>query len=181
MTTNIVFYDLETTGLLGSNPQILEIGAVTLNDEKFNVFCNPYKNIEESASAVNKLYNREGKLYKNDVELNTISEKESLENLITWIKQISTTQVIYFMAYNAKFDQTITLAKVKEYGLEFPLNVKWKCLQKMVCKKLRAVKYIKFNEALKIFDINFKESEMHSALVDSQFNKKLFLKMSENF
>lgn len=172
---NLVFYDLETTGLLESDPQILEIGAITSNVDNFNVFCLPCKIIDESASVVNGLYLKDdGKLYKKDIKLNAVSEKEGLERLIEWTKQISTTNQIYFIAYNAKFDYTITLSRLEKHGLCFPENVKWKCLQKMVQQKLNSQAYIKFETALKLFEIKFDKSKMHCALVDCEFNEKLF-------
>ena len=79
----VVFYDLETTGLLRDNPSIVQIGAVLENDENktFNQYIRPLDGVSmtRGATGVHGITYENGVLRNRSGEqLDAVSQREGL-------------------------------------------------------------------------------------------------------
>ncbi|XP_077278047.1 uncharacterized protein LOC143906120 [Temnothorax americanus] len=76
-STNIVYFDLETTGF-GCNADILQIAAQK-DEEKFNVYIKSSKEISAQATETTGLHKINGNLYLRDKILETTEMTEALK------------------------------------------------------------------------------------------------------
>jgi DNA polymerase III epsilon subunit-like protein len=121
---NLVFFDLETTGLV--RPDILQVGAVNWDaSDSFDDFARPGKPIEPSASGVNRLVTRgNGDLYKlwpalgKEQRVHSRSAGEVLARFVDWLRD-DVGAPVALVAYNGhKFDAPVLLGQLDRFGLE---------------------------------------------------------------
>ena len=127
---NIVYFDLESTGLLKTNPDITQIGAITSNcEESFDKYLIPNKSIPRDVEELTgiKWDEETQKMYKiinikHKVKVDAVDAKTGLLSFIIWLRKVSEdigngTKVV-LVAYNAfRFDAKLLLQKIEENSL----------------------------------------------------------------
>ena len=128
--TQLVYFDLETTGLIDLfDPDILQIGAITADcSDSFDKFIHPVnKSTNSQSEAVNniKYDSRTESLYLHFETgrrlCKTIPIKTGLLEFIIWLRNQShrSGSKVILVAYNAfKFDAPILLKKIQECNLK---------------------------------------------------------------
>ena len=127
----LVYFDLETTGLIATDPDILQIGAITSDcSDSFDKFIKPEtRETTPEAEAVNNLKydSKTETLYlklENDGQqriCKTVSIKTALLEFIIWLRNQNhrSGSKVVLVAYNAmKFDTPILLKKIIEHNLK---------------------------------------------------------------
>ena len=88
MAPNVVFFDLETTGL--TQPiRPVQIGAIdSWGRHSYNQYVHPGRSIEPGATKVNKLFLRSGSLFRvgEGDELDTMDLAEALQDFLNWLE-----------------------------------------------------------------------------------------------
>ncbi|KYQ49305.1 hypothetical protein ALC60_11637 [Trachymyrmex zeteki] len=102
IANNIVYFDLETTGL-SNDADILQIAAIC-NNKIFNVYIKSLKQISTGASTVTKLCYINSKLYLRDKEVETFTIVNALELFKQFLDSLSKTKKCLLVAHNASFD-----------------------------------------------------------------------------
>ena len=127
----LVYFDLETTGLIATDPDILQIGAITSDcSDSFDKFIKPeIRETTPEAEVVNNLKydSKTETLYlklENDGQqriCKTVSIKTALLEFIIWLRNQNhrSGSKVVLVAYNAmKFDAPILLKKIFEQNLK---------------------------------------------------------------
>lgn len=113
-----VIFDIETTGLRNNYDDIIEIGAVKIQNniiiDEFSSFVKPNKEINEVIEGITNIHN-------SDV-INAPNVKDVLTNFIEFTKDT------ILVAHNATFDRDFIIHKIKELNLELP---KFPCIDTM--------------------------------------------------
>jgi len=185
----VVYYDLETTGLGFHNKhrdiEIVEIGAVDgETKETFRQYMLPPGNkIPRDASNVHGIYLRDGALYRDDMELESVDCKTGLQNFLTWLTSFK--QPITLAGYNShNFDDWVISHNLLREGL---------CARGggSVVKFLDVAKivrpYLKSTLGVRKWSLTFAvktclergQSDAHSAVSDSIDTLDLMLKMKD--
>lgn len=139
----LVFIDLETSGLCERTNEVLQIAAVaedlvnrenedntediTQRSKTFNMYVTPTKEIEQSASSVNKIFFKDGMLYHRNEKVESFPLRVCLEKFLEFIDSLgegtciqNTAECkssIVFVAHNAKFDKSFLVRDLKFHGL----------------------------------------------------------------
>ena len=113
MVENVVFFDLETSGL-GPHTEIAQIGAVTA-DGKAN-FCQymlPIGDISHDATEVNGITKSNQCLYKNRQRIgDVVQPSEGLASFLQWLKNVKRRvgKRLYLVAHNGhRFDAPVLI------------------------------------------------------------------------
>jgi hypothetical protein len=81
-----IYFDLKTTGI-STQSEIIQIGAVHENGATYTRPLLPQGDIEEGASFVNGFTKRNGRLFKDELEIeNALSPRDGLFEFLDWIK-----------------------------------------------------------------------------------------------
>ena len=118
MTDYHIFFDTETTGL-GKHSEIIQIGAICQNGEKFNTFIVPAGEIEEDATEVNGFTKRGGKLFRHGQEIReAVSPRQGLRDFLDWVKRKSSERVILIAHNGFQFDAPILINNIIKHNVE---------------------------------------------------------------
>lgn len=113
-----VIFDIETTGLRNNYDDIIEIGAVKIQNniiiDEFSSFVKPNKEINEVIENITNIHN-------SDV-INAPNVKDVLKDFIEFTKDT------ILVAHNATFDRDFIIHKIKDLGLDLP---KFPCIDTM--------------------------------------------------
>lgn len=111
---NIVFYDLETSGL-GKTCDILQLAA-RCGNSSFQSFINPVKKIALAATKVNHMTNVNGQLYRHGELLPSVPLKDALENFLKFLSGLS--GLCLLVAHNGlEFDSVRLMYSIKRCRL----------------------------------------------------------------
>lgn len=99
---NIVYFDLETTGL-DSTAFILQIAAKYENNI-FDVYVKSKKDITDNASEATGLLKINGELYFQDKVFETLKINQALHCFRNFLISLSPDKKVLLVAHNAKFD-----------------------------------------------------------------------------
>ena len=189
--TSFVFFDLETTGLLSTDPDIIQIGAITANlTDSFDKYLKPLKKpTTKESTAANHLTYENGSLYKiysKDKKLcKTVQPQIGLAEFIEWLRLVGSGTKVLLVAYNTfAFDAIILLKKMEEFGLlsQF-VNVCQGFADPLVAaRELYAnLKSRKQDAMMKHFKlISPYESQSHNAIEDANDLRRLTFKMVQD-
>jgi len=161
-----VVFDLETTGLNHEDCQIVEIGAVKVENgkitKKFSTFVDPETNIPEDATKIHGI--------TNEMVKGAPKVKVALEDFYKFAHK--STLVAYNIAFDYKF--------INHYGRKHRLKFSHPQKDAMIMAR----KYIKGlrNYKLKTVaeSLNVSLANAHRAYFDAAATAKVFLKLAEN-
>lgn len=140
----IVFYDIETGGFDLLRHEIIQI-CLKFEDKVFSTYLTPTKPIDRKASEVHHLTRLGKKLFKNGIEVPTMSKRLAMTKLIEFLKGIG--QKCLLVAHNDRFDaprlvhllQELELAEGFQeliYGFSDSLPLFRKAFPDLDCHKL---------------------------------------------
>ncbi|XP_072528314.1 protein PML [Salminus brasiliensis] len=110
----VVFFDLETTGLDIYGCDIIQISAIS-GDRLFNVYMLPRCNITVGASKVTGLTTKGPKLFLNKQPVDTVPLKEALRSFVSFLKTFNRPLLV---GHNSKrFDCPILQRILEEFYL----------------------------------------------------------------
>ena len=183
-TKTLVFFDLETTGLYHTNPDILQISAVRLDCcDSFDKYLLPMRK-KQIDSDVEKLINikydsKDSKLYKigdgkRSKLLPAMNPKQGLSQFISWLQSIyqQTDSKVVLIAYNAfGFDALVLMNRLKEHNLlrNFKSFCAGFCDPLILAKeRFSMLRNRKLENMLKYFQlIQEDEEQTHNAISDA--------------
>ncbi|KAL7401677.1 hypothetical protein ABVT39_003133 [Epinephelus coioides] len=111
--SNIVFFDLETTGL-DPGCHIIQLSAVC-GERAFNAYILPCRPISPRASELTGLTQSRGKLYRRGIPLDAVFLRDALNAFINFL---SSCRPVLLAAHNAKeFDALILARVLRRYSL----------------------------------------------------------------
>ena len=113
-----VFLDIETLDLKGDI--ILQISAVTENNNKFNIYISPPLNVNQE-NEITKLFACNGKLYKNGSLLPTYFLKDALKYFRNWLYKFSDVRICAFNGFS--FDFGVLIRTFYKTKIGFPSHV----------------------------------------------------------
>ena len=197
---NLVFFDLETTGLYHTDPDILQISAIRGDcGDSFDKFVDPNrkKRTDPSVEKINNLqYDpNTSSLYK-IVSLygegerrlcQTDSPKQILTQFVIWLHNLfesSGSKKVILIAYNAfSFDALILMKKLKENTLnDFFAQVCYGFADPLVLARDKYSNFPsrKMEYMLKHFNLLHEHNEQsHNAIMDAYDLRRLTFKFKE--
>ncbi|XP_034246124.1 uncharacterized protein LOC117648066 [Thrips palmi] len=111
----ILFFDLETTGLNTLTCEIIQIAA-SAADKEFSAYIVPQKRIPPSVVSLTGLKSQGGQMFSHGEVVPTVPVRLALSSFIAFLKELGTTCVL--VAHNGfKFDFTIILRVMRQYDL----------------------------------------------------------------
>lgn len=186
---SFVFFDLETTGLLNTDPDILQIGAITANlTDSFDKYLKPLKKpTTKESTAANRLVYENGSLFKiaKDKKLcKTVQPQIGLAEFVEWLRLVGSGTKVLLVAYNAfDFDAIILTKKMEEFGLTSQFfNVCQGFADPLIAsRELYAnLKSRRQDAMMKHFKlISHYENQSHNAIEDANDLRRLTFKMVE--
>jgi DNA polymerase-3 subunit epsilon len=174
-----VVIDTETTGLLPTNNNVIEISAVEifqgkLTGSQYHGYLKPRFKIHPTAEEKNKLSNT---FYDDYYEDCYQSDKTVLENFLKFIGS----SVIF--AHNAPFDYNFINNELKHWSLPMIPKGRFRCSMRIYNKLTTSSKevrnFCKLEQCCEFFQLKSKESNFHSALFDAFMTARLICKMYE--
>ncbi len=113
----LIFADLETESLKAS--LLLQIAAVTENNEKFSVYINPQEALSKQCLQITGLYYHNGQLYRNGRLLCSITITHALRLFKKWLNSFE--RPVHLVFHNAfSFDMKILLKHFVRQNISFP-------------------------------------------------------------
>jgi DNA polymerase III epsilon subunit-like protein len=110
-----IYFDLETTGK-STQSEIIQIGAVHENGATYTRPLLPHGDIEEGASFLNGFTKRNGRLFKDEREIeNALSPRDGLIEFLDWIKYYppNENRNVVLVSHNAhRFDAPILINNI---------------------------------------------------------------------
>ena len=112
-----VYSDIETESFKAY--RLLQIAAITANDEKFSIYINPQGPLPENCLAVTGLYYHKNQLYRKGCALPSVSINHALRAFSKWL--ISLNRPIHLVFHNAfAFDIQVLLRHFQNTNTPFP-------------------------------------------------------------
>lgn len=109
----LVFWDLETSGLNQYHDEIIEIGAVDDEGNKFQILIKPEREVSAKITQITGITNRE-------LEQKGGSLKDALEKFIDFCTQTKY-ENLFLVAHNGRgFDDLFLRRDIEKCGLQFP-------------------------------------------------------------
>ena len=182
MSKNIVFFDVETNGKVGSS--VLSISAIKVNFngeiqkwEKVGeydrfYFRNPGEAINAGAINVNGLTDevlekkREGSIYP-------VHFKDDIESFYSFCLDTS-----HYVAHNIKFDRSFIPFMLKNQFDTMIENVE--IVKAGINEYYGTYKWPKLNECARFYNIPFDDGSLHESLYDVLITFRVFYKMSKH-
>lgn len=193
-----VFFDLETTGLYNSDPDILQIGGVTSDCiDSFDTYLEPPTKVPNaSATKANHLCydSMEKRLYRlvkrpeqvteDKVRCYTTEAKQGLQQFIDWLRNVGCGKKVVLVAYNGfAFDGRILLKKLVDFQLME--NFRLVCqgfADPLIAARLHYAKLPsrRMECMLKYFGLLDEQDQTHNAILDAEDLRKLTLAMAKD-
>ena len=115
-----IFADIETESVQGNI--LLQLAAVTLTGEQFNIFINPCTTLPEACTNFLGLYFENGALYRNGKILPSYNIFLALNHFIDWLSQFK--QPIILVFHNGfSFDCYVLAKFLTKFHLSLPSNI----------------------------------------------------------
>jgi len=115
-----VYADIETDSFRAN--KLLQIAAVTENNDIFNIFINPMEPLLLSTTNFLGLNFYKGQLFRNGLKLQSFTIKEALNGFMKWIEQQHSPVILIF--HNGfSFDCTILIRHLIEFKIKIPSNL----------------------------------------------------------
>jgi DNA polymerase III alpha subunit (gram-positive type) len=118
-----VYSDIETESFRAN--KILQIAAITANNEKFSIYINPEGPLPEKSIDVTGLYFHNNQLYRKGRALPSVSIKKALNTFAKWL--LSLDAPVHLVFHNAfAFDILVLMRHFQKQNIPFPscvLNV----------------------------------------------------------
>ena len=111
---NIVFFDLETTGL-ALNCDILQIAAIDADSNKLSLYVLPSQDISEGASNVTGITYDGSQMFLHRKPVNAVIPIVALQTFLSWIED---RKPVLLVAHNATFDAKRLIRTLMAYKLE---------------------------------------------------------------
>ena len=116
----IVYTDIETDNLSGK--YLLQIAAVTQDNQKFNTYINPLKPLALSTVNLLGLYFYRNDLYRDGLKLNSKYIVDALNAFMNWIRRLEKPVVLTF--HNGfSFDGPVLSSRLVYFNIEIPSNL----------------------------------------------------------
>ena len=126
MNSKFVFADIETNGLSMTNLKLLQIAAITEDNEKFNIFINPKSELSLSCTNLCGLYYFRGQLYRNGKLLPSFGIYTALNRFKNWLEGLGKEVVLVF--HNGfSFDCYVLAKQFIGLKIKVPSNIKKVC------------------------------------------------------
>lgn len=165
LSNNYVVFDVETTGLNYEEDEIIELGAVKIEQgkivSKFSTLVKPKNPIPPSATIINNI--------TNEMVVNAPAIEPVLRDFYRY------TRNCILVGYNVAFDQKFILQAAKKQGISFDNN--FFDLMPLAKNKLKLSRY-KLVDVVKRLDINLDGA--HRAYADALATAEAFLKLNAN-
>ncbi len=163
-----IIFDLETTGLWANFDDIIEFGAVKIEDDivvdKLQFFIKPNKEIPQNIILLTNI--------NNEMVKNAIDQKTAIKKIADWITDTP------LVAHNANFDYSFLSAKFEKYGLGKLNNLIIDTL--MLSRVLNPTfKRHRLGTLAKKYKITYDSKVAHRADYDAEVLQLLFSSMIE--
>ena len=160
LTSEIVVFDIETTGLQTYNCDIIEIGAVKVKDgeiiDSFDTFVKPRELLTDEIIQLTSI--------TNDDVVDAPSQFEAVKKFTDFVGDLP------LAAHNANFDMGFILKMCKEYDISFNNSyVDTLALSKFVVPNLKNYKLDTLTEHFKLGDFHH-----HRGIDDATITSKLY-------
>ena len=115
--SQIVFFDLETTGLSSRHADILQLAAV-YKSKRFNVYLKPEVDINPAAYNVHGISYEDGAMFKDGVAVPAASQRAGLTAFVNFLRQNCGGKPVILCGHNAhKFDAKILTRALTRHGV----------------------------------------------------------------
>lgn len=171
----LIFFDIETTGLRPLFNEIIEIGAIKVINgvivDEFELLIKPKKEISEFITELTGI--------DNEMVKNAVNEKEALTQFKNFVKNTT------LIGHNVKFDYSFLQHKYSKYKINDNLNANLTIdtlnMAIILLKEMNQydTKSFRLNKLLNYYDEEI--NEHHRAKSDSESTYKLFNYMMSNF
>jgi DNA polymerase III epsilon subunit-like protein len=112
-----VYGDLETESFKAF--RLLQIAAITENEEKFSIYINPQGPLPENCLQISGLYYHKNQLYRKGCALPSVSINQALRAFSKWL--VSLNRPIHLVFHNAfAFDIQVLLRHFQNTNIPFP-------------------------------------------------------------
>ncbi|XP_071746956.1 three prime repair exonuclease 2-like [Lepeophtheirus salmonis] len=187
-----VILDVESTGLLFTNPDIVELSAISLEPDEtglpqlFDAFLQPTKDLTKEATSINGLYRRHNCLFnsKEGKEVFTESPPQVLKDFLSWLKKLQSNN-IYILAYNAfKFDAPLLLQHFERYSIPYSQVIRGVCDPLVGIQRLPSLGSLSKKSLLDVcqtLKIHVRSRELHSGFYDSVLLRNLVKKLRQEW
>lgn len=166
MPNSFVMFDIETTGLVSSYNEIIEIGAIKVKDDvvvdKFNMLIKPKDKIDGFISALTGI--------TNEMVKNELSIEEVLPQFINFIGNS------ILIGHNVNFDINFIYDSMLNNNLGVLKNDYVDTL-KIARKILPELKHHRLSDLANYYNIDYSKS--HRAMGDSEITLEIYYKLKE--
>jgi len=115
-----IYTDIEADSFKAN--QLLQIAAVTQNNQTFNVYINPGHVLPLSITNILGLYYYKGGLYRDGVRLQSKHIKEALIDFMRWIENLKDpVMLVYHNGFS--FDCSVLVRHIVDYQVKTPPNL----------------------------------------------------------
>lgn len=111
---NMVFFDVETTGL-DLDCDIVQLSAA-VKDQTFNQYVLPYKPIRQQASEITGLTVKDGVLHLKGKKIESVGAKEAFQHFVNWLQPFAPLVLVAHNCYN--FDSKRLVNSMEKHGME---------------------------------------------------------------
>ncbi|XP_026277156.1 uncharacterized protein LOC113205662 [Frankliniella occidentalis] len=116
MDSQLVYFDLETTGLDVRKCEIIQIAATTDAGQSCNFFIKPLNSIPSEVTKINGLAVVGGDLYKNGRAVESLQPKAAWQNFIKFLRSVHDN--VTLMGHNAhRFDFPLLVRDMLKHGM----------------------------------------------------------------
>ena len=126
MNCKYVFADIETNGLSMTNLKLLQIAAITEDDEQFNIFINPKTELSLSCTNLCGLYYFQGQLYRNGKLIPSSGVYTAVNRFRNWLEGLGK-EIILVFHNGFSFDCYVLAKQFQGLKIKVPVNVKKVC------------------------------------------------------
>lgn len=111
---NMVFFDIETTGL-DLDCDIVQLSAA-VRDQTFNQYVLPSKPIMQQAAEVTGLTLKDGVLHLKGKKIESVGAKDAYQHFLCWLKPFAPLVLVAHNCYN--FDSKRLVNSMEKHGVE---------------------------------------------------------------
>ncbi|KAM4618678.1 uncharacterized protein ACJ7VT_008023 [Polymixia lowei] len=173
---NIVFFDLETTGLDTKVCDIIQLSAIS-GERVFNVYTVPQTTITDEAAEITGFTVERGTLCLHGRPVSTVSLDQALASFIAFLRSVG--NPVLLAAHNGKrFDAPVLARVLKACSLTRDFNsvVSGFLDTFLLCKKLFAPQLTRYSQVYLVRYFLHKSYDAHNALEDAKVLQELYQK-----